>query len=197
MDLRVSAISLHPLRSVTTSGTQAAGLRPQRSPKDGQDPMRPVAKALGLSTSDVRAQLRTGKSLNDLADAAGLPRGDLIAAIRAGTAATGVTGASAAAGVSDATAVAERTAAAKGRPRPDGFGRSGEGAGSSSSGDGNRVIGDQGKLGALSRHFNVEDGSLNSAASAKELVDRLQQNGADLSQLKNVLKSGDLLNTTA
>jgi hypothetical protein len=216
--------------------------------------MTPVAKALGLSTSDVRAQLRSGKSLNELAAGAGLAHDDLIAAIRAGlpssatnrrsttsatgpagtaatgrggaastgpggapstglpgaastvaaaTAATGTgpslaagaTGASTTAG--DSTAIAERIAAAKGRPRPDGFGGSGDGSGSSSAGDGSRVIGDQGKLSALSTQFNVKDGSLNSASSAKELVDLLQQNGADLSQLKNVLKSGDLLNTTA
>jgi hypothetical protein len=250
MDLRVSAISLNPLRSATTYGTQAVGLRPQRPPKDGQDPMTPVAKALGLSTHDVKAQLRSGKSLNDLADAAGLAHDDLIAAIRAGlpsdamsrrsptsatglaaaaasttataatnaaariptsattgaidaatdtttdtttatgaggttgtTAATGATGVRATAGATDPTAIAGRVAATKSRP--------------SSTGNGRGVIGDPAKLSQLSGLFNVDDGRLNSASSAKELVDLLQQNGADLSQLKNVLKSGDLLNTTA
>src|SRR5947207_1985637 len=241
MDLRVSAIGMNPLRSVTTYGTPAAGLRPQRSPRDGQDPMTPVAKALGLSTADVNAQLRSGKSLNDLADAAGLAHDDLVAAIRAGlpsdsmsrrstTSATGLAAAAAsttataatnaaaripasttsgaidAAGAGDPTAAAERIAATKGRPRPGGprgpgdLGRPGGSDGvnsSSSTGHGTSVIGDPAKLGELSSHFDVDEGRLSSASSAKELVDLLQQNGADLSQLKNVLKSGDLLNTTA
>jgi hypothetical protein len=179
MDLRVSAISLNPLRGATTPGAQAAGLRPQRSRKDGQDPITPVPKALGLSSADVRAQLRSGKSLHDVANP------------------PGVTGASTTAGATDPAAIAERAAATAGRPRRDGFDGSGGDAGSSSRGTDSRVVGDRAKLSELSSAFNVDNGSLNSASSAKELVGLLQQNGADLGQLKNVLKSGDLLDTTA
>jgi hypothetical protein len=70
-------------------------------------------------------------------------------------------------------------------------------AGSRPTGNGRSIIGDQAKLSQLSSHFNVDEGILHSASSAKELVDLLRQNGADLSQLKNVLKSGDLLSTSA
>jgi len=164
MDLRVSAISLNPLRSVTTSGTRATGLSPQRPRKDGHDPITPVTKVPNLPA--------------------------------------GVTGASTTASVTDPAAIAERTAATKGRPRRDGFDGSGgdpgsSSTGSSSTGTRSRVVGDQGKLSELSNAFNVDNGSLSAASSAKEVVGLLQRNGADLGQLKNVLKSGDLLDTTA
>jgi hypothetical protein len=253
MDLRVSAISFSSVGSATTYGASPIGQRPPPA-KDGRDPMSSVAKALGLSTNDVKAQLRNGKSLNDLADSAGVAHDDLIAAIKAGlprdgsgarsstatasaaaASATSSTAATTAAarmpavngsGATDPTAIAERIAASKGRPPtpprapsgPDGpsgvagasssaasssaassLGASSSGASSSgaSASAASSVVGNEAKLSQLSDLFDVDGESLNSASSPKEVLDVLQRNGADLSRLKNVLNSGDLLNTTA
>jgi hypothetical protein len=216
MDLHVSPISFSSVGSATTYGASSIG-RPQ-PPKRDRDPMAPVAKALGMSAGDVRAQLRDGQSLNDLADSAGLSHDDLIAAIKAGlprdamasrtssatasaaaASATSATAATTAAawmpatigsgaiggGSTDPTAIAEQIAAARGLPPAPPNGPS------------SSVVGNEAKLSQLSDLFNVDNASLNSASSPKEVVDLLQQNGADLSQLKNVLNSGDLFNTTA
>ena len=66
-----------------------------------------------------------------------------------------------------------------------------------SGGPSSSVVGDQEKLGQLSSLYDIDSESLNSASSAKELVDTLQQNGVDLGKLRSVLNSGDLLDTTA
>ena len=66
-----------------------------------------------------------------------------------------------------------------------------------SDGPGSSVVGDTEKLGQLSSLYDIDSESLNSASSAKELVDTLQQNGVDLGRLRSVLNSGDLLDTTA
>lgn len=252
MDLRVSAISFTSVGSATTYGASPIGHRPSLPAKDGRDPMTSVAKALGMSNKDVRAQLQNGKSLNDLADSAGLSHDDLIAAIKAGlpldgsgarsstatssaaaasatssTAATtaaawipAVAGTGTGSGTTDPTAIAEQIAATKGRPPapPNGVaglsglsgldgpgdpggdpGKRGGPAGvaGASSSAASSVVGNESKLSQLSDLFNVDSDSLNSASSSPEVVNLLQRNGADLSQLKNVLNSGDLLNTTA
>jgi|SRR6185437_12880792 hypothetical protein len=219
MDLHVSAISFNSVGSATTYGASSVGHRPQ-PPRDGRDPMAPVAKALGMSAADVRSHLRGGQSLNDLAESNGLSHDDLAAAIKAGLprdatgtrATSSATASAAAASATSATAATTAAswipatigsaaidsgapdptaiAATKGRPPappngPDGV------AGASS------VVGNESKLGQLSDLYNVDSTRLNSASSAKEVVDLLQQNGADLSKLKNVLNSGDLFNTTA
>jgi hypothetical protein len=229
MDLQVSAISFTSVGSATTYGASQVGRHPPRA-KDGRDPMTSVAKALGMSTGDVKAQLRSGKSLDDLAKSAGLSHDNLIAAIKAAlpsdaigsrsstatasaaaASATSSTAATTAAswlraasgsGPTDPTAIAEQIAATKGLHPARASGRNGSGgpagvAGASSSAGGSSVVGNEVKLSQLSTLFNVDGDSLNSASSPKEVVDLLQRNGADLSRLKNVLNSGDLLNTTA
>ena len=218
MDLRVSPISFTSVGSATTYGASSVGHRPQ-PPKDGRDPMAPVAKALGMSADDVRSQLRGGQSLNDLAESNGLSHDDLIAAIKAGLPrdATGTRAASAtaSAAAASATSATAATTAASWIPATIGSGAIGSGAsdpatvadtkglppappsGLGPAGASSSVVGNEAKLSQLSDLYNVDSTSLSSASSAKEVVDLLQQNGGDLSQLKNVLNSGDLFNTTA
>jgi hypothetical protein len=59
------------------------------------------------------------------------------------------------------------------------------------------VVGNQDKLSQLSTLYDIDAEKLKSASSTKELVDMLQLNGVDLSKLKTVLNSGDILNATA
>jgi hypothetical protein len=65
--------------------------------------MATVAEKLGLSSDDLKAQLKDGKSLDDIATAQGISHEDLITAIKAGMPSDG---ASPVTGV-EATAMAE------------------------------------------------------------------------------------------
>jgi len=72
--------------------------------------MEPVAKALGMTTDELRTAQRSGQSLNDIATAKGVSHADLIAAIKSGLGSVkGAGGASAPQG-QDLDAVAERMA---------------------------------------------------------------------------------------
>ncbi|MFB9180630.1 hypothetical protein ACFFX1_20995 [Dactylosporangium sucinum] len=101
-----------------------ASLRPPPERAGGQDPMAPVARALGLSGDGLRQRLQHGNSLSDLAEEQGVSHADLIAAIKAGKPVSDANGAAAA---ENDDAAAERIAAATGKPPddPDRFQRPG------------------------------------------------------------------------
>ena len=77
------------------------------------DPMAKVADKLGMSTDDLKKELRGGKSLNDVATEQGVSHDDLIAAIKQGGT------------MSDTDA--EKIAASTGTPPPKAHGHHGGG----------------------------------------------------------------------
>ncbi|GAA3453121.1 hypothetical protein [Dactylosporangium matsuzakiense] len=167
-------------------------------PRGGQDPLEPVARALGLSTSDLKGQLQSGQSLTGLADAKGLSHEDLIAAIKAGKPGDAPAGPN---GVSDDDA-AGRIAAQPGLPGgPRGPGGAGgdPGGGGSDGSEGPAGLRDGSKvqqLNALLGNGGDAAGDL-SKLSATDLVKKFQTQGVDLNQLRSVLESGDLLDVKA
>lgn len=165
------------------SGSFAAArtaLRPPPQPKDGADPMTAVSKTLGLSDDELKHKLDSGQSLTEVAEQQGVSHEDLIAAIKAGKPADASAVGSASEEESDA--VAERIAAQKGRPGPPPGGPRGGAAG----------LADDSKLHQLSTLLETDSDSLR-GSSATDLVKRLQDKGIDLSQLRSVLNSGDLV----
>ncbi|MEV4512755.1 hypothetical protein AB0K00_27755 [Dactylosporangium sp. NPDC049525] len=164
--------------------TSQTALRPPPPPKDGKDPMAAVSKALGLSGDELKSKLGSGQSLTEVAEQQGVSHEDLIAAIKAGKPADASAVGSAAEEESDATA--ERIAAQKGRPGPPPGDPRGGAAG----------LSDESKLHQLSTLLETDSESLR-GSSATDVVKRMQDKGIDLSQLKSVLNSGDLVDYAA
>jgi hypothetical protein len=155
----------------------------------GKDPMAKVAKALGLSKDDLKTQLKSGKSLDDVASAQGVSHDDLVTAIKAGLP-------SDASSSVDATEMAEKMAGTKGGPTPPpgGHGPGGPGGPKGM----NSGIKDSGKLDEISKLLDSStDDVSSSATSASKLVSMLQTKGVNLSSLRNVLNSGDLVDVNA
>ncbi|WP_327003962.1 hypothetical protein OHA72_54420 [Dactylosporangium sp. NBC_01737] len=163
--------------------TAQTALRPP-PPKDGKDPMAAVTKALGLSGDELKSKLDSGQSLAEIAEQQGVSHEDLIAAIKAGKPADASAVGSAAEEEQDAAA--ERIAAQKGRPGPPPGGPRGGAAG----------LTDESKLQQLSILLETDSESLR-GSSATDVVKRLQDKGIDLSQLRSVLNSGDLVDYAA
>ncbi len=166
----------------TTATTQTHGHR------GGKNPMAAVAEKLGLSQEDLKTQLKSGKSLDDVATAQGVSHDDLIAAIKSGMPADKANG-------TDADAMAEKIATTKGLPKP----RPGGGHGGPGGPKGNNSgIQDSSKLSSVSKLLDMDSDDVSSqATSAGSLVKLLQSKGVDLSSLKSALNSGDLVDTTA
>ncbi|MEU0558913.1 hypothetical protein [Dactylosporangium maewongense] len=164
---------------------QRTALRPPPPPKDGQDPMSAVSKALGLSGDQLKSKLDSGQSLTEVAEEQGVSHDDLIAAIKAGKPASAATSVSASVEKDD-DAVAERIAAQKGTPGPPPGAPRGGAAG----------LSDESKLQQLSTLLETDSGSLR-GSSATEVVKRMQDKGIDLSRLRSVLDSGDLVDYAA
>jgi hypothetical protein len=164
----------------TTAGTSAT--YQTRGHRGGKDPMAAVATKLGLSTDDLKAQLKSGKSLDDVATAQGVSHDDLISAIKAGMPADKASG-------TDADAMAEKIATTKGMPKPPpGGGPRGHNTG----------IQDSAKLSGVSKLLDMNSDDVSSqATSATDLVKMLQSKGVDLTSLKNTLNSGDLVDVNA
>jgi hypothetical protein len=140
-----------------------AATRAQRT-----DPMKAVADTLGLSSDELKNQLRSGMSLLDVATQRGVDHDRLIAPVRDGL----PTEAS-----SDATRGAEEVAKPPGGPR-------GQVAG----------LYDGAKADRLGNLLDVDAGELTSkVANAKELIDLMRDKGVDLGQLRSILNSGDLV----
>ena len=165
--------------SSTTGAYQAQQTR--------KDPMAAVAAKLGLSSDDLKTQLKSGKSLDDVATAQGVSHDDLIAAIKAGMPADRASGA-------DATEMAEKMAATKGLPKHGGHGHGGPGGAKGM----NSGLQDSSKLDEISKLLDTSSDDVSSSAtSASKLVSMLQSKGVDLSSLKDVLNSGDLVDVAA
>ncbi|MET7424549.1 hypothetical protein [Dactylosporangium sp. NPDC005555] len=168
--------------------TQQTRMRPP-PPKDGQDPMSAVSKTLGLSSDELKSKLDRGRSLTEVAEEQGVSHEDLIAAIKAGKPASAATSVSASVEKTeeDDDAVAEQIAAQKGRPSgPPPGGPRGGAAG----------LADESKLRQLSSLLETDSESLR-GSSATDVVKRLQDKGIDLSRLRSVLNSGDLVDYAA
>ena len=140
-----------------------AATRAQRT-----DPMKTVADTFGLNSDDLKSQLRSGKSLHDVATDRTPDQDRLVASVKDGL----PTGAS-----SDSTRSAAETARTPGSPR-------GQVAG----------LDDAAKAHRLSSLLDVGADELTSqVANAKELIDLMRDKGVDLGQLRAILTSGDLV----
>lgn len=142
-----------------------AATRAQRT-----DPMKSVADTLGLTADELKAELRSGKSLVEVATDRGGEQERLVADVKDGL----PTGAS-----SDTTRSAEENAgtALPGGPR-------GQVAG----------LYDAAKAGRLGNLLDVDADDLTSrVGNAKELIDLMRDKGVDLGQLRSILTSGDLV----
>jgi hypothetical protein len=164
-------------------GVQPAALRlPQPRPKDGDDPMSAVSKALGLPGDALRSKVDGGQSLAEVARERGVSHDDLVAAIKAGRSVDSARGAAA----EEDDAIAERIAARKDTAGPPPGAPRGGAAG----------LSDESKLHQLGTLLETDAESLR-GSSATDVVKRLQDKGIDLSQLRSVLNSGDLVDYAA
>ena len=162
--------------SATTTGSV------QATKHHRPDPMAKVADKLGMSTDDLKKELRGGKSLNDVATEKGVSHDDLIAAIKQG--------------MSSSDADAEKIASATGTPPPRAHHGGHHGA-RASKGE-NSGLRDDDKLDQVSQLLKMSTGEVSGqAASASGLVNLFQNKGVDLGSLKNVLDNGDLLDVAA
>ena len=171
--------------------TPISAVDPAQSTKSTQstkhhhtNPMAKVADKLGMSTDDLRKQLRGGKSLDDVATEKGVSHDDLIASIKQGGT------------MSDADA--EKIAASTGTPPPKAHGHHGGHHAKAEPKGENAGLRDDDKLGQVSRLLDMTAGDVSGrATSASGLVNLFQSKGVELSSLKNVLDNGDLLDVAA
>jgi hypothetical protein len=164
-----------------------AATRSQRT-----DPMKSVAETLGMTTDELKDQLRSGKSLVEVATGRNLDHDRLIAAIKEGLPKNDV---------ADATRVAEEVATAKGLPAgpPQGSGRPSGPGGPPPGGTRGQVagLGDAAKADRLGDLLEVDAGELTSkVANAKELIELMRDKGVDLGRLRSILSSGDLVDVS-
>jgi lambda repressor-like predicted transcriptional regulator len=174
-----------------TSGTQGASGHHHHH---GGDVIATAAKALGMSTDDVKSALQSGKSLDDLAKDKGVSHDDLVAAIKAGMP-KGLQNSD------KANAIAERIVTTKGMPaggpppggRPDGDGATGTGV------FGANLTATQSKtLDQLASLLGTDSNSLlSSLKSGTSLADMVQSQGIDSGKLASVLQDGLLVDTKA
>ncbi|MEU4158226.1 hypothetical protein [Actinoplanes sp. NPDC026670] len=147
-----------------------------------ENPMARVAQALGMTADELRAQLDTGRSLNDIATTRGVTHDDLIAAIK-----SGLTPETTAADGADAVAerIAEKTHTDPDTPPPlPPGGPRGNNAG----------LRDETKLAGVSRLLGMPADDVAAAATGPAaLVTLLQTKGVHLYALRGVLNSGDLV----
>ncbi len=72
------------LSSVSNLGTPPVGVAAAASPVSGPRQSLSVTSLLGLSTDEIARQMRSGKSLDDIARSKNVSHADLVAAIKAG-----------------------------------------------------------------------------------------------------------------
>ncbi|WP_143133556.1 hypothetical protein [Actinoplanes philippinensis] len=150
-----------------------------------ENPMVRLAAALGLTTDELRARLDTGRSLDDVAAERGVAHDDLISVIK-----SGLTPEIAAGGADE---IAERIAGTI-HAGPDTTlpplpgGPLGENAG----------LRDETKLAAIGRLLGMSAADVAAAATGPyRLIDLLKSKDVDLSALRGVLTSGDLVDVLA
>jgi hypothetical protein len=174
-----------------TSGTQGTSGHHHHH---GGDIIATAAKALGMSTDDVKSALRSGKSLDDLAKDKRVSHDDLVKAIKAGMP-KGLQNSD------KADAIAERIVTTNGMPaggpppggRPDGDDVTGTGV------FGANLTATQSKtLDQLASLLGTDSGSLlSSLKSGTNLADLVQSKGIDSGKLASVLQDGLLVDTRA
>ncbi|WP_285474349.1 hypothetical protein [Actinoplanes sp. NBRC 101535] len=166
--------------SSVSAGGYTATYQPAQ-PKN--DPMMKVAETLGLSSAELKDELGTGKTLNDIATERGVSHDDLIAAIEQGLPATAAAGA------------AEKIASSDGAtppppPPPPPAAPAGRGE--------NSGLQDKEKLQQVSDLLDMDTKDVTEqATSAAGLIGLMQNRGVDLTQLRSVLSSGDILDVKA
>lgn len=179
--------SISGISRITGSfAVQQSGPRPPLRPRDDKDPMAPVTRALGLPGDELRRRLETGQSLTEVAEQQGVSQEDLIAAIKAGKPKDAANGAAATASEQENDAAAQRIAARKATQGPPPGDPRGGAAG----------LSDPSKLQQLGTLLETDGESLR-GSSATDVVRRLQDKGIDLSKLRSVLDSGDLVDYAA
>jgi lambda repressor-like predicted transcriptional regulator len=185
--------------SASTAATQALFGRTDR-PRQGGGAIAVAAKALGLSTDDVISQLKSGKSLGDIADAQGVSRTDLASALKSG--------------MPDGTASSDKADEIVDRiinqvglpqrpqgPRPDATSDSTSDSGVSGV---SGVLGSsltssqQSTLDSLSSLLGTtSDSLLGSLQSGTSLADLVSAAGVSQGSLASILQDGLLIDTTA
>ena len=147
-----------------------AATRSQRT-----DPLKSVAETLGMTSDELKTELRSGKSLVEVATGRNLDHDRLVAAVKEGLPKNET---------ADATRVAEQATTTKGLPAG---GPRGQVAG----------LGDAAKADRLSNLLKVDSDELSSkVGNAKELIDLMRDKGVDLGQLRSILTSGDLVDVS-
>lgn len=131
---------------VGSIGGSTAMLHPGRPPQSPDKALAGTAKLLGMSSDDLKKELSSGKTLNDLAKAKGVSHDALISSITAGLKASAPAGVKAPTDL-DPTQIAENIAAGKG---PGGSSGPSAPAGRSASVDGAQ------KLASLSSALGID-----------------------------------------
>jgi hypothetical protein len=189
------------MTSITGLGTsagllsqQAFGVRQRQQHEVQQDPAQGVAKALGMSTEDLKSAMQSGKSLNDLANEKGVAHNDLIAAIKTGMPTDRVNQTD----NTDGTQMAQNITSRNGMPGPPPDGPGGAPAGANgTTANGRNNVSDSTKNAVSSLLDGQDSTGLNAVTNSKQLIDFLQHKGVDLNSLRNVLNSGNLVDVTA
>jgi lambda repressor-like predicted transcriptional regulator len=196
--------------TLSTSATSGAQATQGSHHHHGGGALAVAAKALGMSKSDVRSALASGKSLDDLAQAKGVSHDDLVKALKAGMPKDLQNS-------SQADAIAEKIATTKGvdavRPpagAPPAGGPGGPPPGPPPSDDdsddstgtgifGSTLTSSQSKtLDKLAELLGTDSTSLlDTLKSGTSLSDLVQKAGIDSSKLASVLQDGLFVDTSA
>jgi lambda repressor-like predicted transcriptional regulator len=179
--------------SATSPSITATGSRPPHRGGHG-GPMKAAAKALEMSQSDLETELKSGKSLTDVATQKGVSTDSLAAALKAGLPKDLPGG--------KADEIVGTMMSRKGGPQQPGHypqGGDNPGAGAASGVFGSSLTGSQADtLSRLSSLLDTDSSSLlNSLKSGSSLSDLVSAKGIDSKQLAGVLQDGLLVDTKA
>jgi lambda repressor-like predicted transcriptional regulator len=181
-------MTITPITTSTTTGTQGA------TQPDFASRMQPLADLFHMSTTDLQNELRSGKSLADIAQEQGVSRDDLLATVKQGLQQYAPPGANL-----DAIAnrIVDRTGGAGGAQGHHHHHHGGGGAGDATSSDSTTTSLDQ-VLGPVAEMLNTTTPDLMSQLqNGTSLRDIAQQAGVDPSQLLDTLGRGIAVNTLA
>jgi lambda repressor-like predicted transcriptional regulator len=155
------------------------------------NPFEAVSDLLGMSASEIAGQVKSGKSLDDLAQTKGVSHDDLIAALKAG-APQGVKG-------GDFDAMVEKLASKQGMQGPMGPPPGPPPGGMGGLLDGGTVSeSQQSVLDSLSELLDMSSEELqDELTSGTDLSSLLQDKGVSLSDLASVIEAGFLVDVRA
>jgi hypothetical protein len=180
-------MDISSLSGLSTTSTLSNLQRPA-APAAGKGPFDAVSSLLGMSADDIADQVKSGKSLDDLAKTKGVSHSDLVAALKAGAP-------SELQGTDGLDAMVEQIASQTGMrpmgPPPPPPSDSGVLSGNVSSSQ-------QTTLDALSSLLDMSSDDLQSSLqNGTSLVSLLTSHNVDLSDLADTLQSGFLVDKTA